>query len=136
MLATPFRNRKMVSRPTLLFTLLLAMTTLAPLAQSAPGDGGLDLGGDFGPPAVPVSLELLADRAVAGETVAVAAVYKVPEGTHLTDTFFTVEFSSEPPSSSRPPAIPRPSFTVRIVSTAVRWWCGPSSPCRMPVRSP
>jgi thioredoxin:protein disulfide reductase len=106
MLATRFRSRKMACRPTLLLTLLLAMTTLAPLAMAASGDDGLDFGGDFGPPPVPIRLELLADQAVAGETVAVAAVYSVPEGTHLTDTFFTVEFSSDPPLSFEAPRYP------------------------------
>ncbi len=106
MLVIRLRSRKMVQGPLLLLALLLAMTTLAPYALSAPSDDGLDFGGDFGPPPVPVRLELLADQAVAGETVAVAAIYNVPGGTHLTDTFFTVEFSSEPPLVFEAPRYP------------------------------
>lgn len=89
---------------TLLTLLALALSSALP-ALAGPGPLG-EPAADFGPPAVPVRLELLADRAVAGSEVPIAVVYSVPAGTHLTDTFFTVELSSEPPLAFAEPVYP------------------------------
>ena len=61
-----------------------------------------------GPPQVTVRIELLASPAIAGETVPIAVIYRVPSGTHLTDTFFTVDLSSDPPIEIGPPVYPAP----------------------------
>ena len=98
---------QLLSRRVLLLpAALLLLAVQGAFPAMAAGDGGLDSSGGFGPPSVPIRLELLADAAVAGETVAVAAIYSVPEGTHLTDTFFTVEFSSDPPLDFEAPRYP------------------------------
>ena len=85
---------------------LLLFSALPVGAGAAPDEGGLEFGSSFGPPEVPVRLELLADRAVAGASVPLAVIYSVPAGTHLTDAFFTVEFSSEPPLVFAAPSYP------------------------------
>lgn len=89
---------------TLLTLLALALSSALP-APAAPGPLG-EPAADFGPPAVPVRLELLADRAVAGSELPIAVIYSVPAGTHLTDAFFTVELSSEPPLVFAAPVYP------------------------------
>ena len=95
---------------TLLTLLALLMSALQPALAGPAADAGLELGGSFGPPKVPVRLELLADRPVAGASVALAVIYSVPAGTHLTDTFFTVELSSEPPLAFAAPSYPAGSL--------------------------
>ena len=87
-------------------TLAALLVTTALPALAAPSGGAPDLGGSFGPPPVPVRLELMADQAVAGATVPLVLIYSIPAGTHLTDAFFTVTFSSEPPLDIEPPRYP------------------------------
>jgi len=93
---------------TLLTLLALALSSALPVA-AGPGPLG-EPAARFGPPAVPVRLELLADRAVAGAELPIAVIYAVPAGTHLTDAFFAVELSSEPPLVFAPPAYPSGSL--------------------------
>ncbi len=95
---------------TLLTLVALLLSAMAPALAGPGADAGLQLGGSFGPPAVPVRLELLADQAVAGAELPVAVIYSVPAGTHLTDAFFTVEFSSEPPLAFAAPSYPAGSL--------------------------
>jgi thiol:disulfide interchange protein DsbD len=99
-----FRNRRgfipLPAWAALLFALLAApaMALVEDEAPQAP----------LGPPDVPLRFELLASQAVAGETVPVAVIYSIPAGTHLTDTFFTVSFGSEPPLEFGQPVYPAP----------------------------
>ncbi len=115
---------------------LLLSSALPAAAGPAVGDGGLDLGGGFGPPSVPVRLELLADRAVAGASVPVAVIYSVPAGTHLTDAFFTVEFASEPPLVFAAPSYPAGSLEgdSRVFRGDVRVTSQVTLPADGPVR--
>jgi thioredoxin:protein disulfide reductase len=69
-------------------------------------DGSEDPGGFAGPPGIEVRLEILADPPVAGETVPIALIYSVPQGTHMTDAFFTVQFTSDPPLEFGTPVYP------------------------------
>ncbi|MCP4548969.1 MAG: thioredoxin fold domain-containing protein [bacterium] len=75
--------------------LLVSLFWLAVPLQSSGSDDIVE--DPFAAPTVDVRLELMADRAVAGATVPVAVIYSVPEDTHMTETFFFVEFSSDPP---------------------------------------
>jgi thioredoxin:protein disulfide reductase len=76
---------------TLALLATLALSTGAALAEDAFG-----VGDPFAPPELKVSVEPLADPLVAGETVAFAVTYHIPEGTHLTEYFRTVLIKSEP----------------------------------------
>ena len=77
---------------------------LAPAARSLDEEGGLP--GGFAAPELPVRIEPLAEPLVAGETADIAVVYSIPDKTHLTETFFTVEFKSEPPLEFSEPVYP------------------------------
>jgi len=70
----------------------LWIATLPSLAMEELGGSG-----DQGTPKLTVSLKPLAEPLLAGETVPFALVYRVPEGTHLTETFRSVKIVSDPP---------------------------------------
>ena len=119
-------------------TLALLLGALAlPVSAAAPGPAGgaLGDGGGFGPPPVPVRLELMADRAVAGETVPVVLVYSIPAGTHLTDAFFTVDFTAEPALAVEEPRYPRgePVEDGQVYRGEVPVWTRVTLPASGPV---
>ncbi len=102
----PKRNRCVRRFTRLVGLAFLTSMLLAACAWAGPEDDAL--GSPQGPPPVPVRIQLLADRAVAGEEVPIAVIYTIPKGTHLTDTFFTIRLESDPPLEFGHPIYPQP----------------------------